>query len=67
MALRLSHNGKHGATQRISTLMVERTERDVHVAEKSDDFIDQFHDGVLISESVFFVIYITKRSLPLIF
>jgi len=53
MALRLSHNGKHGATQRISTLMVERTERDVHVAEKSDDFIDQFHDGVLISESVF--------------
>jgi hypothetical protein len=29
--------------------VVERTERDVHVAEKSDDFVDQFHDGILIS------------------
>jgi hypothetical protein len=29
--------------------VVERTERDVHVAEESDDFVDQFHDGILIS------------------
>jgi len=25
--------------------MIERTERDVHVAEESDDFVDQFHNG----------------------
>ncbi|WP_167353544.1 hypothetical protein [Kosakonia oryziphila] len=67
MALSLSHNDKRGATQHISTLVVERTERDVHVAEKGDDFIDQFHDGVLISESVIFVIHITKISLRFIF
>lgn len=50
MALRLSHNGKHGATQHsaFSGLVVERTERNVHVAEKRDDFVDQFHDGILI-------------------
>jgi len=28
--------------------MIERAERDVHVAEESDDFVDQFHDGILI-------------------
>jgi hypothetical protein len=28
--------------------VVERTERNVHVAEKGDDFVDQFHDGILI-------------------
>jgi len=28
--------------------MIERTERDVHVAEESDDFVDQFHGGILI-------------------
>ncbi|XDK23873.1 Hypothetical protein ABZS17I87_04233 [Kosakonia cowanii] len=27
--------------------MIERAERDVHVAEHSDDFVDQFHDGFL--------------------
>jgi len=64
MALRLSHNSKRGATQHISTLVVERTERDIHVAEKSDDFIDQFHDGVLISESVFCDSHHKKKSTP---
>jgi len=28
--------------------MIERTERDVHVAEESDDFVDQFHNGFLL-------------------
>jgi hypothetical protein len=31
-----------------SRLVVERPEGDVHVAEESDDFVDQFHDGILI-------------------
>jgi len=28
--------------------VVERTERDAHVAEEGDDFVDQFHFGILI-------------------
>ena len=48
MALRLSHNGKRGATRHTADyrLQIERTERDVHIAEESDDFIDQFHVGI---------------------
>jgi hypothetical protein len=28
--------------------VIERAERDVHAAEKGDDFVDQFHIGILI-------------------
>ena len=48
MALRLSHNGKRMRHSAFSELVVDRTERDVHVAEESDDFVDQFHNGFLI-------------------
>lgn len=27
-------------------IQVERAERDVHAAEKGDDFVDQFHVGI---------------------
>jgi len=35
---------RHTASQQS---VIERAERDVHVAEHSDDFVDQFHDGFL--------------------
>jgi len=45
--------------------VVERTERDVHVAEKGDDFVDRFHDGILIFLEFSYVTFIAKRSLLL--
>ena len=50
---------------RSSTLQVESTERDVHSAEESDDFIDQFHDFNPAIVVVFSVTHVTKRSLLL--
>ncbi|MEO3740004.1 hypothetical protein [Kosakonia sp. WA-90] len=45
--------------------MVERPKRDVHVAEESDDFVDQFHDGFLILSELIFVMNLTeKKSTP---
>jgi hypothetical protein len=45
--------------------VVERTERNAHVAEEGDDFVDKFHDGILILFEFSFVTFITKRSLLL--
>ena len=50
---------------RSSTLQVESTERDVHSAEKGDDFIDQFHDFYPAIVVIFFVTQLTKQSLLL--
>ena len=47
------------------TLQVEGTERDVHRAEKCDDFVDQFHDFYPAIVVIFFVTQLTKRSLLL--
>ena len=47
------------------TLQVEGTERDVHRAEKSDDFVDQFHDFYPAIVVIFSVTHVTKRSLLL--
>jgi hypothetical protein len=52
---------------RSSTLLVESTERDVHSAEKGDDFVDQFHDFNPAIVVVFSVTHVTKRSLLLPF
>jgi hypothetical protein len=30
--------------------VVEGTERDIHRAEKSDDFVDQFHDSTFVGK-----------------
>lgn len=45
------------------TLQVEGTERDVHRAEKSDDFVDQFHDFYPAIVVVISVTQLTKQSL----
>jgi len=45
------------------TLQVEGTERDVHRAEKCDDFVDQFHDFYPAIVVMFFVTQVTKQSL----
>ena len=50
---------------RSSTLQVESTERDVHRAEESDDFVDQFHDFYPAIVVIFFVTQLTKQSLLL--
>jgi len=43
--------------------VVERTERNVHVAEEGDDFVNDFHDGILIFLEFSYVTFITKLSL----
>jgi len=49
------------------TLQVEGTERDVHRAEKSDDFVDQFHDFYPAIVVVIFcdLTHKTKSTLPI--
>jgi len=50
------------------TLQVEGTERDVHRAEKCDDFVDQFHDFYPAIVVIFFCDSSHKtKSTPLIF
>jgi len=60
-----SLTGKWAASR--VTLQVEGTERDVHRAEKCDDFVDQFHDFYPASIVIFFVTQVTKQSLLLSF
>ena len=55
---------RHTASQQS---VIERAERDVHVAEHSDDFVDQFHDFNPAIVVVFSVTHVTKRSLLLPF
>jgi len=45
--------------------VINCTERDGHVAEKGDDFVDNFHDGILMLLEFSYVTFITKRSLLL--
>lgn len=48
---------RHTASQQS---VIERAERDVHVAEHSDDFVDQFHDGFLFGFG--YVMNITEKE-----
>jgi len=45
--------------------VVDCTERDRHAAEKGYDFVDNFHDGILMLLAFSYVTFITKRSLLL--
>ena len=51
--------------RRRTTSQKERTKRETHVIENRDDFVNQFHDGILIGE-LNFVTQLTKISVRLL-